>query len=143
MSPIWECDSRSGVEIKHPSGKEPKSAGTMLKPQVHDASTGTSVTSVTVAANSERILGNIFRHYLYFIQKHPLCLYLGKDQGNPHLHVMGGRSKLGGTEMKPAALRRTIGIKIPSKAHILGFLWHPERTSVPHPPVGPVSLHAD
>lgn len=83
----------------------------MLKPQVNNASTGTSVTLVTVAANSERILGNIFRHYLYFIQKHPLCLYLGKNQGNPHLHMMEGRSQLGGTEMKPAALRRTIRIK--------------------------------
>lgn len=98
---------------------------------------------VTVAANSERILANVFRHDLYFIQKHPLWLYLGKGQDNPHLRVMEGRSELGGTEMKPAALRRTIRIKIPFKAHILGFLWHPERTSVPHPPVGPVSLHAD
>lgn len=42
--------------------------------------------------------------------------------------------------MKPPALlclQRTRRVKIPPRAHVLGLVWRPERTSAPHPPVRP------
>lgn len=99
------------MEIKNSTWKRGKMRQNNVKPQLHRAHWNICASGLRFPSSSSE-------------QKRLDVLLSGPESGN---------QQLGAETSSSASPEKDNQKNIPSKAHVLGPLWHPERTSVPHP----------